>query len=208
MAYMLNESSPREEKTYNFILKGGESFSYCAPPPEIDLGPRPLIVTETSNPKLPTAVIYRDSFSTHLIPFLARHFRKAYFIWNSDPNLYVFDFVKPDVGLHIKAERFILNQPQIFNSDKKFTWHDGIWRNLVVHNHCNEDISFRSIQHRTQDGDPKWSSSRKVGANQFVTYDLLYLGKFSLIIYKGEYEKFRLIYRVEKKAQKFCGKYF
>ena len=42
------------------------------------------LVTEVDDPSLPRAVIFRDSFTTALVPFLAEHFSRAVFLWQKD----------------------------------------------------------------------------------------------------------------------------
>jgi hypothetical protein len=42
------------------------------------------IVTTIPGSHLPRAVIYRDSFATALVPFLAEHFSRAVFLWQKD----------------------------------------------------------------------------------------------------------------------------
>jgi hypothetical protein len=42
------------------------------------------IVTEIPGSRLPRAVIFRDSFTTALAPFLAEHFSRAVFLWQKD----------------------------------------------------------------------------------------------------------------------------
>ena len=42
------------------------------------------IVTEIPGSQLPRAVVFRDSFTTALAPFLAEHFSRAVFLWQKD----------------------------------------------------------------------------------------------------------------------------
>jgi hypothetical protein len=42
------------------------------------------IVTEIPGSHLPRAVVFRDSFTTALAPFLAEHFSRAVFLWQKD----------------------------------------------------------------------------------------------------------------------------
>lgn len=42
------------------------------------------IVTEIPGSSLPRAVIFRDSFSSRLVPFLSEHFSRAVYLWQND----------------------------------------------------------------------------------------------------------------------------
>jgi hypothetical protein len=42
------------------------------------------IVTEIDDPRLPRAVIFRDSFTAGLAPFLSEHFSRAVYLWQND----------------------------------------------------------------------------------------------------------------------------
>jgi hypothetical protein len=46
-------------------------------------------VTEQDDTRLPRAVVFRDSFGSALVPFLAEHFSRALFLWqyNVDPDV-------------------------------------------------------------------------------------------------------------------------
>ena len=76
---------------------------------------RPILVREHKNRSLPKAVIFRDSTADFLIELLAEHFSRSVFIWYKG---LVFEDViereKPDVVIHLSAERFVwiyANQP-------------------------------------------------------------------------------------------------
>lgn len=58
---------------------------------------------------LPKAVIFRDSTSDHFIDLLAQHFSRSLFIWHNGL-LYkdIIENEKPDIVLHIQAERFFV----------------------------------------------------------------------------------------------------
>lgn len=42
---------------------------------------QPTVVTETGDPNLPTAVVFRDSFAHELMPFLSENFNRAVYLW-------------------------------------------------------------------------------------------------------------------------------
>lgn len=55
------------------------------------------VVTECATPGLPRAVIYRDSFASALVPFLAEHFSHALYLWERDVNPDVITAERPQV---------------------------------------------------------------------------------------------------------------
>lgn len=44
----------------------------------------PRVVTTVDDPRLPRAVVYRDSFGSALVPFLAEHFQRMVTLWEYD----------------------------------------------------------------------------------------------------------------------------
>jgi hypothetical protein len=44
----------------------------------------PRVVTVVDDPHLPKAVVYRDSFGSALVPFLAEHFQRMVTLWEYD----------------------------------------------------------------------------------------------------------------------------
>ena len=66
------------------------------------------VISETGNTNLPRAVIFRDSFTVELIPFLAEHFNRAFFKWSRlGIEMKPIELEKPDVVLHILADRIL-----------------------------------------------------------------------------------------------------
>jgi alginate O-acetyltransferase complex protein AlgJ len=62
--------------------------------PTSELG---LLVTEVADPALPRAVIFRDSFTSRLVPFLSEHFSRAVYLWQNDFDANVISDEHPDV---------------------------------------------------------------------------------------------------------------
>lgn len=61
------------------------------------------------NPKASTslrALVYRDSFTTALIPFLMLHFKEIVFIWDTDYSLSMVERVKPDIVIECYVSRY------------------------------------------------------------------------------------------------------
>ena len=74
--------------------------------------PRPQHRTIVDDLRLPKAVIFRDSTSDFMWPLLAEHFREALFIWHKGAVFReVVEAEKPDIVLHIQAERFLQTDP-------------------------------------------------------------------------------------------------
>jgi hypothetical protein len=68
------------------------------------------IVTTQADTQLPRAVIFRDSFSSALVPFLSEHFSRAVYLWqnNFDPD--VVDAEHPAVVIQEWVGRHLTNQ--------------------------------------------------------------------------------------------------
>ena len=55
------------------------------------------LVTGIDDPSLPRAVIFRDSFTSRLVPFLSEHFSRAVYLWQNDFDADVVVREHPDV---------------------------------------------------------------------------------------------------------------
>lgn len=71
------------------------------------------------NKKLPRAVVFRDSTAEYLVEALAEHFSESLFIWHKG-HVYedVIERERPDVVLHIMAERFVSAYPSFHSMTK------------------------------------------------------------------------------------------
>jgi len=58
------------------------------------------IVTEIPGSTLPRAVMFRDSFTSWLAPFLSEHFSRIVYIWQNDFDASAVLAEKPDVVIH------------------------------------------------------------------------------------------------------------
>jgi hypothetical protein len=63
------------------------------------------VVLERDDPSLPTAVIFRDSFGSALVPFLAEHFRRSVFLWQYDVDTKVIEQENPTVVIWLMTSR-------------------------------------------------------------------------------------------------------
>ena len=67
------------------------------------------IVTEIDDPSLPRAVIFRDSFTSRLVPFLSEHFSRAVYLWQNDFDADVVTKEHPDVVIQEIVGRHLYN---------------------------------------------------------------------------------------------------
>jgi alginate O-acetyltransferase complex protein AlgJ len=67
------------------------------------------IVTEIEDPSLPRAVIFRDSFTSRLVPFLSEHFSRAVYLWQNDFDADVVTAEHPDVVIQEIVGRQLYN---------------------------------------------------------------------------------------------------
>ena len=55
------------------------------------------LVTEIPGSRLPRAVIFRDSFTSRLVPFLSEHFSRAVYLWQNDFDAQIVEQEHPDI---------------------------------------------------------------------------------------------------------------
>jgi alginate O-acetyltransferase complex protein AlgJ len=65
------------------------------------------LVTEINDPRLPRAVIFRDSFSSRLVPFLSEHFSRAVYVWQNDFDTKVILEERPNVVIQEIVSRHL-----------------------------------------------------------------------------------------------------
>jgi alginate O-acetyltransferase complex protein AlgJ len=75
------------------------------------------VALEIADPSLPRAVVFRDSFGSALIPFLAEHFRRSVHLWRYDFAVDVIEEEKPDVVIWLMTSRrlqwYVPNNPPL-----------------------------------------------------------------------------------------------
>jgi alginate O-acetyltransferase complex protein AlgJ len=81
----------------------------------------PPIVTERDGADIRSAVVFRDSFATALVPLLSEHFGRAVFLWTYDFDCEAIERERPSVVIQEFAERVLYslspeNPPQISNA--------------------------------------------------------------------------------------------
>jgi alginate O-acetyltransferase complex protein AlgJ len=67
------------------------------------------LVTEIPGSTLPRAVIFRDSFTSRLVPFLSEHFSRAVYLWQNDFDAQVIEQERPDIVIQQIVGRHLLN---------------------------------------------------------------------------------------------------
>ena len=67
------------------------------------------LVTEIADPSLPRAVIFRDSFTSRLVPFLSEHFSRAVYLWQNDFDANLVVQEHPDVVIQQIVGRQLYN---------------------------------------------------------------------------------------------------
>ena len=89
-------------KESNFVMKKNnrEEYKYLTASKE-----KNIIVTEISNSKFPKAVMFRDSFSIRMIPFISNHFSRIVYDWGSYFDAELIKAEKPDIVIREVVER-------------------------------------------------------------------------------------------------------
>lgn len=70
-----------------------------------------LQIFEHQNKELPSAIVFRDSFTEYLIPYLKESFRRLVLVWNPFVDYALVEEERPDLVLNVMAERFLLQVP-------------------------------------------------------------------------------------------------
>jgi hypothetical protein len=66
------------------------------------------VLSTVPDPSLPRAVVFRDSFTEPMLPYLAEHFQRALYIWGRQGvELSPIVTEKPDLVVHILADRIL-----------------------------------------------------------------------------------------------------
>ncbi len=83
-------------------------FERRAGPAEVTFLPEDSMLTfarQIDDPTLPTAVIFRDSFSTTLVPYFEEHFRRSVFVWSYQVDFDLVIHEQPDIVILEVVER-------------------------------------------------------------------------------------------------------
>jgi hypothetical protein len=82
--------------------------------PTIDATPLTQpVAMECDDPDLPRAVIFRDSFSMFLIPFLSEHFARSLYLWHCTFDPAIIERERPQVVIEEYIERSLWRNPPV-----------------------------------------------------------------------------------------------
>src|ERR1051325_218504 len=69
------------------------------------------LVSDGKETELPRLVMFRDSYSNYLIPFLDHHFSRAVYVWNYGFDTSLIETERPQFVIQEVVERYLLNAP-------------------------------------------------------------------------------------------------
>ncbi|MGQ7884800.1 DHHW family protein [Paenibacillus sp. WC2504] len=69
--------------------------------------PEQLVTKQINDEKLPKLIMFRDSFSTSMIPLLSLHFNKSIYIWDHKFNGNIIEREKPNIVIDETVERLL-----------------------------------------------------------------------------------------------------
>jgi hypothetical protein len=79
------------------------------PPGAEKIAEEGLLITEIPGSALPRAVIFRDSFTSRLVPFLSEHFSRAVYMWQNDFDAQAVLRERPDIVIQEIVGRHLYN---------------------------------------------------------------------------------------------------
>lgn len=100
LAAMMGLKRVLKEEDLRLFPKGGRGYKVLVPENGFATGGDPVIITEIPGSTLPRAVIFRDSFTSSLAPFLSEHFSRAVYLWQNDFDAEAVERERPDVVIH------------------------------------------------------------------------------------------------------------
>jgi hypothetical protein len=96
------------EEDLRLMPKAGHQYVVIEPKGNIAEAGEPRIVTEIPGSTLPRAVIFRDSFTSAMAPYLSEHFSRVVYLWRNDFSTEEIEKEHPDavlqeiVGRHVQ----------------------------------------------------------------------------------------------------------
>jgi alginate O-acetyltransferase complex protein AlgJ len=90
-----------------FVPREGRVAKIVEPAVPNPYGEDGRVVTEIAGSTLPRAVIFRDSFTSRLIPYLSEHFSRAVYLWENDFDPDVVSQEHPDVVIQEYVARHL-----------------------------------------------------------------------------------------------------
>ncbi len=97
LASMMGLKRVLQEEELRLVPKTPRKYRVIEPAGGYATGGNGLIITEIPESTLPRAVIFRDSFTSKLAPFLSEHFSRAVYLWQNDFDAKIVADEHPDV---------------------------------------------------------------------------------------------------------------
>ncbi len=97
LAAMMGLKRVLREQDLRLVPKTPRKYRVLEPLGGYATGGNGLIITEIPGSTLPRAVIFRDSFTSKLAPFLSEHFSRAVYLWQNDFDAKIVGEEHPDV---------------------------------------------------------------------------------------------------------------
>jgi len=94
---LLGLSDPGKAVVPGLVLRRGTGYRIVAPARQDPYGEDPVIIVEHRDRTLPTAMVFRDSFGTRLIPYVSEHFSRVDYYWQNELDYAEIDRGRPDV---------------------------------------------------------------------------------------------------------------
>ena len=112
LAGMLNLKNDYNDIEFLFERNSGDQFKYVSQS-------NTTIITEINNTQLPRAVMFRDSFSSAVVPFLSNHFSRITYYWqptinpkliiDENPNMVIYELVERYLDVLLRANPSEMN---------------------------------------------------------------------------------------------------
>jgi alginate O-acetyltransferase complex protein AlgJ len=107
LARMMGLSRMLTEEDLRLQPKEGRKYVVVLPEGGFATGGDPLIITEVPGSTLPRMVMFRDSFTSSLAPYLSEHFSRVVYVWQNAFDAKLVEQEKPDVVLHQMVGRHL-----------------------------------------------------------------------------------------------------
>jgi len=109
LAGMMGLRRVLREEDLSLIPKRPRVAKVIEPPGANEADEVGLLITEIPGSRLPRAVIFRDSFTSRLVPYLSEHFSRAVYLWQNDFDADVVARERPDVVIQEIVGRHLYN---------------------------------------------------------------------------------------------------
>jgi hypothetical protein len=106
---MLGLTDPGKVAMPGLVLRHGWTARVVEPARPDPYGEEGRLATEIRDSALPRAVMFRDSFSGRLIPYLSEHFSRIVYLWENDFDANVVTQEHPDVVIQEFVARHLYN---------------------------------------------------------------------------------------------------